>query len=299
MNKRLYILFLIPFIAGIFVVIFQFLLNKLDKEEKELTYQISNAISVIDSEKVEDLDITVNNKKTNSIYHYQVVFENSGQIPLKDLAIKVVYNNTDSTFTLFNYSIQTKPEHEFGKINTNREPDGFKLSAALINPGDKIFLSLLTNLETPLEVYSKSEGMILTQSKDEDNEENKASIINFILAVVISIMSTYLAFLVLRRSIVTVTLDGLKLSFDSINKAKDQENLTIISASYGKDSKFVDITEKLNSLISENGIHVIANNQIAGDPCPGVVKELKLVYSVGKDIETIIIVEGEELILSK
>lgn len=294
LDKPIYKLLLIPLIVGVVVIIFQFFLNRIGEEDKELTYQISNGIPVIDSKKVEGLDIQVNDQKTTSIFHYQVVIENTGQLPIKDVPIRIVFETQDTLFTLFNYSIGTIPEYEFGNISAKSDINSIRLTSELLNPGDKIFLNLLTNSKVPLAVFSKTEGMTLRQQVEDDKSDGNTEII---AAIIGSIMSIILAFIAFRKSIVTLSLGGIQISFDLLNKAKNQENLTILYASYGKDAKIYDVTKKLNEQISNNMLTVTAENKIAGDPCPGIAKELKILYSIGKNIKTKIVQEAEQLVI--
>lgn len=47
----------------------------------------------------------------------------------------------------------------------------------------------------------------------------------------------------------------------------------IIEAIYGKNDKYVDITDKLNDMIDKDKLRVILSNSISGDPIIGTVKE--------------------------
>ena len=66
------------------------------------------------------------------------------------------------------------------------------------------------------------------------------------------------------------------------------DKLEILKADYGvfslTQSKMVDVTAKLNSLIKDNQLAIWANNQLAGDPANGVKKKLLVEYVYdGKD----------------
>lgn len=57
-----------------------------------------------------------------------------------------------------------------------------------------------------------------------------------------------------------------------------QTALTIVSARYGAASTYSDVTSALAQRVDASGLHVVAGNQLAGDPCPGTLKELVVEY---------------------
>jgi hypothetical protein len=59
--------------------------------------------------------------------------------------------------------------------------------------------------------------------------------------------------------------------------------LTIISAKYGANESFVDITDKIKKMIQGNILIISATNEIVGDPIVGVVKKMILTYHYDND----------------
>jgi len=74
--------------------------------------------------------------------------------------------------------------------------------------------------------------------------------------------------------------------------------LIIHSAKYGAKDKWNDVTQLLRSKISAGRVELrVSNENLGGDPVPGVVKELVLDYSYGGKRSTKKILENETLSL--
>ena len=55
-------------------------------------------------------------------------------------------------------------------------------------------------------------------------------------------------------------------------------DLVILEAQYGCEGHRLDVTRQLNDAIEEGKLHVFVGNQLGGDPCPNVSKDLTLKY---------------------
>ncbi|WP_347245269.1 HEAT repeat domain-containing protein [Thermogutta sp.] len=75
--------------------------------------------------------------------------------------------------------------------------------------------------------------------------------------------------------------------------------LVIKSARYGAGDRWVDVTEALRAAVRNNSLQVEASNSLAGDPAPGVVKELQIVYSLGDQEFSLRVKEGEMIRLGE
>jgi len=71
--------------------------------------------------------------------------------------------------------------------------------------------------------------------------------------------------------------------------------LKIIDAKYYTDSISIDVTTKLQSLVKNNTLETIANNDLIGDPHPGFVKKLTVKYLLGILNYEQTLIEGELL----
>lgn len=76
---------------------------------------------------------------------------------------------------------------------------------------------------------------------------------------------------------------------------EDEQNLSIIAASYGSDDQAVDVTDILESKITGNELAIRADNTLAGDPCPGTPKELTVTFIFRGKRRRRICREGDEL----
>jgi ppGpp synthetase/RelA/SpoT-type nucleotidyltranferase len=77
------------------------------------------------------------------------------------------------------------------------------------------------------------------------------------------------------------------------------EPLTIHSARYGGSGEFVDVTAAVAKQVAAGHLEILASNELAGDPCPGKLKELTVEYSHRGHKQTRTIPEGETLSLPK
>lgn len=59
---------------------------------------------------------------------------------------------------------------------------------------------------------------------------------------------------------------------------EDERGLIIIFAYYGAGEKFFDVTDALRAQVKGCKLKIDAGDHLAGDPCPGVAKELRVIY---------------------
>ena len=75
--------------------------------------------------------------------------------------------------------------------------------------------------------------------------------------------------------------------------------LTILKARYGKGDQWVDVTDKVSAAISNNMLKITASNELAGDPAPGVVKQLEITYQLGDQTRTVVVPENQSIELGE
>lgn len=73
--------------------------------------------------------------------------------------------------------------------------------------------------------------------------------------------------------------------------------LTIHSARYGAAGQYLDVAPVLTERLNKGRLEIYAGNQLAGDPCPGVPKELLVEYSYGNERHRRTVMEGNILSL--
>ena len=70
------------------------------------------------------------------------------------------------------------------------------------------------------------------------------------------------------------------------NTAASSSSFEVLTASYGTESTNLDVAAELNDRVHNEGLKAIANNNMAGDPDPGHVKSLTVVYRSGGRLMT-------------
>lgn len=74
--------------------------------------------------------------------------------------------------------------------------------------------------------------------------------------------------------------------------------LQIVRAEYGEGNRWSDVTAILNQQISANSVRMdVTNAAMGGDPAPAVKKSLRVDYSYQDQRRTVIVPEGEQLVL--
>jgi hypothetical protein len=88
-----------------------------------------------------------------------------------------------------------------------------------------------------------------------------------------------------------------RLEFIYDKQPKEVTSLKVIKALYGTPKNSIDATKVLNLLINNNRLEFIANNEIAGDPDVGTVKNLSITYEINGKEYTKIYNEGDKVII--
>ena len=77
----------------------------------------------------------------------------------------------------------------------------------------------------------------------------------------------------------------------------NEKTIAVINAKYGSPKNSFDMTKELNQLISNSRLEFVLNNEIVGDPDPGVVKQLELTYEINRNRQTRTYNEGEKVVI--
>ncbi len=72
------------------------------------------------------------------------------------------------------------------------------------------------------------------------------------------------------------SLKRMKIAHEDLLETVTKE-ITVISASYGANDSFKDVTDKIIDLYGKKE-NIKVSNRLGGDPCPGVVKSLNIQY---------------------
>jgi len=81
--------------------------------------------------------------------------------------------------------------------------------------------------------------------------------------------------------------------------AQSAPRLEINKAVYGVGQQTVDVTDRLRAMVRDNTLAVEASNALAGDPAPGVVKQLRITYTLGGEEKTVVVPEKESIELGQ
>ncbi|MBE9593476.1 MAG: hypothetical protein IMF19_08340, partial [Proteobacteria bacterium] len=141
-------------------------LSEKDTELKELSYSIEGPITHLEPDLTGSLEVMINNISTSYLFAYIVRIWNSGEVPLKNLPIRFVFNTSEGDFKIFEVEHDTKPKYEFGDIteqDIDEDNDAYsrRFIYALLNPKDEDTVTLWTNSPVSLSVYAKSERLNL------------------------------------------------------------------------------------------------------------------------------------------
>jgi hypothetical protein len=78
-----------------------------------------------------------------------------------------------------------------------------------------------------------------------------------------------------RKTIETLSGQIASLNKDRINY---ETGIKILRAEYGLQGAFIDVKDKLNSMIKDHSLEINVNNETFGDPKPGELKQLTMIY---------------------
>lgn len=97
----------------------------------------------------------------NELQIYKVTVRNTGSSPIKELPVRLVFENASENFSVFAIQHKTDPPHEFGEIKTDSDMSSPRFIYQLLNPGDEDVLTVLASEKRELQVYTRGEGVSL------------------------------------------------------------------------------------------------------------------------------------------
>lgn len=152
---------LISVISGLVLIFIQNLL----KDSKEIKYK-SIELNVFHNINENGTFKIVNGQTNKSFFGHKVIFENSGNLPIKDFSVEYKLSSDFQDIELTNLNHQTFPEKNFGEIKILKvKNDLIKIQYELINPNDRFEAIIFHNRKASLEVYGKGEGVSIKETK--------------------------------------------------------------------------------------------------------------------------------------
>jgi hypothetical protein len=127
------------------------------------------------------------------LYSYGILLKNTGNVPIKNQAVKYFFETDDKDFKILNKALKTLPQEEFGSIILDTSTFHFaRYIYSLINPDDEIYTTFLTNKQAKLEVFAKSDDLKMNpiqRSKSSPWFLAISSIIGAVLALIMQLFS--------------------------------------------------------------------------------------------------------------
>lgn len=226
MRSRLFESLILPIVVGIVLLIVQGV-NEYIKERKDLSIVVEGPLDFLTINKLIDssyanLSLVFSTRATfeppsetkpfssdnrlpapaitaiearfevnvNDLRIYRVVLKNSGNMPLKDVPLRLIFGAGDD-FQILSVDHKTLPEHEFGVIEddfSNKSQPRFKYS--LLNPKDEDAIILLVNQPATLDAVVKTEGITKHTSRPDNRRFLSPATVG-----VIAIASAFIAML--------------------------------------------------------------------------------------------------------
>jgi hypothetical protein len=133
---------------------------------------------------------------------YRVLIKNTGELPIRDLPVRLVFKNHTDKLKIFTIKHNTTPKHEFGEIKKDFS-DGFKprFVYSLLNPKDEDDILIIASEKADLEVYTKAEG-VSVETEDINTKYYYSSttiLILSLIAFVGAILSIFVRQVFIRR----------------------------------------------------------------------------------------------------
>lgn len=261
----------------------------LEREVKELQVVILASTSLVEVEQsiTEDIKVLYKDQPIANLSLVQVKVENSGNQAIReeDYAQPIKFVFPSQAEIVEAVVLESSPPN-IG-ITVQMEQNTAILSPVLLNEEDQVIIRLLvvnvpTNYdEQPFEVNARIAEVkdihVVSAIEGREKEPNR-------------LLETVA---VLAAAAVGFVADHMVSKFDPAKR------LIIHSATYGAESVTKDVTQLLSSKISAGEPQIsVCNDDLGGDPSPGLAKELRVVYSSAGQIHSITVSEGQELPLS-
>lgn len=154
--------------AGIIIALITFgLTYYFSNKYKEISYIIEPTDVFLKNPTTNKVEITVNGIPVQEVYSHRIKIQNSGDLPIRDIPFTFSFpldEKDKEDFKIINLSYSTIPRKEFGKIEeVKKGEDAMGMKVELLNPGDEINVSIITNQKIQPAVYSKAEGVFIQQ----------------------------------------------------------------------------------------------------------------------------------------
>ena len=148
---------IIGFITAWRVAKKQSIANKKVRRVECFIRQASSLMSF--SKSIEDkIEVKIDNESISSLYLFKLDILNTGNQAIRNQPVQLRLGEESK---ILSHSIETEPKVGFGEVKKNIIDAGIDLLIDLMNPGDKVSLSVMShnNPEGVIEVYMKNENV--------------------------------------------------------------------------------------------------------------------------------------------
>lgn len=193
--------FAVPLIVGLLLAAFVYLLPKFWGDSKELSFTVDPPLAYLDRNSLGNASVKVNDSPVPAVFAAKVRIWNSGNLPLKDLAVRFELTSADKDFRILSTNHNTQPAKEFGAISEGgSEEQSKRYIYQLLNPKDEDTLIFLTTAKADITIYSKAENLSVKSVAPNNQGEFKWYLV-LIGTMIASILTTVVEglFRLLRR----------------------------------------------------------------------------------------------------
>ena len=173
LRNKLVLPLLVGVLVGMTAVSFQFAFA----DELELSYRIDRPTPVLDPHATQQVKIEANGIEVKELMSFRVQVWNSGDLPIRDLPVLLVFQPLKADFSILSTTHQTLPEHQFGEIRGSEPEKNQRLyEFELLNEGDEDVITLLASSAAEISLHAKAAGLSLVQRASAQEEMPRFSL---------------------------------------------------------------------------------------------------------------------------
>ncbi len=174
-RKELVLPFVATLASGALIAL---LVQYLTSTAKELSYMVDGPIAYADDDRpIGSVEIRVDGVPVPNLYTYTVTVWNSGDEPLRDLPLRLVFGSGSEEFKVLSIKHTTRPAHEFGRIDDapGMDRNQRRFVFELLNVGDRDTISVVTTHDAGVRVFSKIAGLTLVDATDREHRGEQSN----------------------------------------------------------------------------------------------------------------------------
>lgn len=279
------------------------------KPTKALQVTVDPPVSLVDirPEAAKDIEVIYRGRSVSNISFLQVDIKNSGNQPItrSDYSRPLSFSFAP-TSDLVDVAVTASDPPNIGLVITQTSGYQAEAAPALLNPDDVVTVrfvvigtstkSIVDEFEVDGRIVGVKEIELVSSSEQPASGLSVAALalIAAILGIVLSVISSIFTEGILKRTTVSLRRRLRRLSTQPDSAA----DLAICTATYGAQDEGKDVTRILASRVKDGKLELLVSNEnLGGDPVPGVVKKLQVEYLFAGKQHSATADEGETLSL--